>query len=50
MSKPLQDKVSETIEKVGAAARDFARSIGLLPTPPRLAPIPIPPPQVRKRN
>lgn len=50
MSKTLKDKVSQAMEEVGARVRDFARSIGLLPHQPRLVPIPVPPPQVRKRS
>lgn len=50
MSKTVKDKISQALEEASVRARDFARSIGLLPNPPRLAPIPITPPQVRKRK
>lgn len=42
MSKTLKDKISQVLGEAGAKARDIAKSIGLLPTPPRLAPILIP--------
>ena len=50
MSKTLKDKISQAIHDAGVRARDIAKSIGLLPHSPRLAPIPIPTPQVQKRN
>ncbi|CAN5387747.1 hypothetical protein BH20CHL1_BH20CHL1_06800 [soil metagenome] len=50
MSKTLKDKISRALDEAGAKARDIAKSIGLLPNPPRLAPIPIPVQPVRPRR
>lgn len=50
MAKTLKDKITHIVDEVSARARDIAKSIGLVPNPPQLAPIPIPTPQVRRRS